>query len=88
MCRLRAGKQSEMLVMDVVWTPAGTYRRMAYDSEADLEAAIIQVQTALFGPTRMHLDVKKRIGSRPAHPGRHPATSPVGSCSNTHVLLD
>lgn len=48
--------------MSVVWTSQGTYRRTGYSKEADLESAIIQVQTELFGSNRIYLDVKKKIG--------------------------
>ena len=48
--------------MDVIWTPSGVYRRAAYSSEADLEAAILRVQAELFGPNRIYLDVKKKVG--------------------------
>jgi Resolvase, N terminal domain len=50
--------------MDIIWTPSGQYRRATYDSEADLEGAIIQVQRELFGVGRIYLDVKKRIGGK------------------------
>ena len=50
--------------MDVVWTPSGVYRRASYAGEADLEASILHVQTALFGANRIYLDVKKRIGGK------------------------
>src|SRR5260221_6454392 len=50
--------------MDVVWTPSGVYRRASYAGEADLEASILHVQTALFGPNRIYIDVKKRIGGK------------------------
>lgn len=50
--------------MDVLWTPAAACQRSAYGSEADLEAAIVQVQRTLFGPMRVYLDVKKRIGGK------------------------
>ena len=50
--------------MDVIWTPVGEYHRAQYASEADLETAIVQVQSTLFGPRRIYLDVKKRIGGR------------------------
>lgn len=50
--------------MTLFWTPDGPYRRRGYDSEADLEAAILQVAPALFGAGRIYLDVKKRIGTR------------------------
>jgi hypothetical protein len=48
--------------MSLIWTHGGPYRRGEYENEADLEASIIQVQTELFGPNRIYLDVKKKIG--------------------------
>src|SRR5438874_2008426 len=50
--------------MPVFWTGAGSYRRVDYQSEADLETAIIQVQEQLFGSNRYYLDVKKKIGAK------------------------
>ena len=46
----------------VIWTPSGIYQRVEYSSEADLEKAILQVQQQLFGPYRIYLDIKKKIG--------------------------
>ncbi len=48
--------------MSFIWTKTGVYRRKGYASEADLETAILQVQTELFGTKRIYLDVKKKIG--------------------------
>lgn len=50
--------------MSVIWTPHGTYSIVNYRSEADLESAIIQVQTDLFGSNRIYLDIKKKIGKK------------------------
>src|ERR1017187_9643004 len=50
--------------MNLIWTGSGPYRRVGYSSEADLEAAILQVQTQLFGSNRIYLDVKKKIGTK------------------------
>ncbi len=50
--------------MGLIWTEDGAYRRIAYDSEADLEAAILHVQHELFGPNRIYLPVKKKIGAK------------------------
>jgi hypothetical protein len=50
--------------MSTFWTTAGLYRKVEYESEADLEDAIIQVQKDLFGANRYYLDVKKKIGSK------------------------
>jgi len=48
----------------VIWTKDGPYQRKGYNSEADLESAILQVKRELFGPNRIYLDVKKKIGSK------------------------
>ncbi|MGH8245822.1 MAG: hypothetical protein ACREUU_05250, partial [Gammaproteobacteria bacterium] len=50
--------------MSVTWTKQGPYRRVGYESEADLESAIITVQGELFGPDRIYLDIKKKIGAK------------------------
>src|SRR5262249_21222346 len=44
----------------------GPYRRVGYDGEADLEAAILQVRHELFGPNRIYLPIKKKIGGKGA----------------------
>jgi hypothetical protein len=48
----------------MIWTAAGVYRRVPYENEADLEAAIVQIQDRLFGANRFYLDVKKKIGAK------------------------
>jgi hypothetical protein len=50
--------------MTLIWTPAGSYHLATYESEADLERAILQVQESLFGPTRIYLPIKKKIGAK------------------------
>jgi hypothetical protein len=50
--------------MAVIWTPTGTYTSTSYRSEADLESAILKVQADLFGPNRIYLDIKKKIGTK------------------------
>lgn len=50
--------------MTVIWTPNGTFSIVNYRSEADLESAIIQVQSDLFGTNRIYLDIKKKIGKK------------------------
>jgi len=52
--------------MPVIWNPAGMYRRIDYESEADFESAIIQVQHQLFGRNRFYLDIKRKIGAKGA----------------------
>jgi len=47
----------------LIWTPSGSYRRADYSSESDLEKAILTVQAQLFGPHRIYLDIKKKIGN-------------------------
>ena len=48
--------------MSILWTPGGSYHRVEYASESDLETAILEVQRDLFGANRFYLDVKKKIG--------------------------
>lgn len=48
----------------MIWTPQGSYKRVAYESEADLERTILHVQRELFGAQRVYLDVKKKIGGK------------------------
>ncbi|HEV2493070.1 MAG TPA: hypothetical protein VG204_08370 [Terriglobia bacterium] len=48
--------------MSLIWTKAGAYQRVEYENEADLESAILEVQADLFGPNRIYLDIKKKIG--------------------------
>lgn len=50
--------------MNVIWTANGQYQQVGYSSEADLEGAILTVQTDLFGANRIYLDVKKKIGTK------------------------
>ena len=50
--------------MSLIWMQNDLYRIAEYQSEADLESAIIQVQSELFGPNRIYLDVKKKIGTK------------------------
>ena len=48
--------------MSMIWTPAGNYSGIEFESEAELEKAIATVARDLFGPGRIYLDVKKKIG--------------------------
>jgi hypothetical protein len=50
--------------MNLIWTKNGPYSRVEYEDEADLEAAIAEVQAELFGPNRIYLDAKKKIGAK------------------------
>jgi hypothetical protein len=50
--------------MPLIWTDNARYRLIEYENEADLEAAIIQVQSSLFGQDRYYLDIKKKIGAK------------------------
>lgn len=47
---------------DAIWTETGMFWRTPYSSERDLEKAILMVQRGLFGPNRIYLDVKRKIG--------------------------
>ncbi len=50
--------------MSLIWTKEGSYRRVEYEGEADLEGAIAEVQAELFGPNRIYLDAKKKMGAK------------------------
>ena len=50
--------------MTELWTSGGQYRVTEYENEAELETAILQLQDRLFGPNRIYLDVKRKIGRR------------------------
>lgn len=50
--------------MSIIRTKNGSYSRVAYEDEADLEGAIVEVQSELFGSNRIYLDVKKKIGAK------------------------
>jgi len=50
--------------MPLIWTDHARYRLVEYENEADLEAAIIQVQSSLFGQDRYYLDIKRKIGAK------------------------
>lgn len=47
----------------MLWTGGKKYQPYPYAKEADLEKAILQVEADLFGPQRIYLDVKKKIGA-------------------------
>jgi hypothetical protein len=48
--------------MSLIWTKQTIYSLSDYHNEAELEAAILQVQKELFGQNRIFLDVKKKVG--------------------------
>jgi Trm5-related predicted tRNA methylase len=48
----------------MIRTTNGSYQRSRYADEADLEAAIIDVQRDLFGANRIYRDMKKKIGTK------------------------
>jgi hypothetical protein len=48
----------------VLWSPEASYYLEPFEKEADLERAIREVSPALFGPDRIYLEVKRRIGTR------------------------
>ena len=48
----------------MLWTAGGPYRKQPFGKEAHLEEAIKEVSPELFGPDRIYLDVKKKIGTK------------------------
>jgi hypothetical protein len=50
--------------MTCIWTQRGLFTAVPFESESDLESAILQVQDALFGANRIYIDIKKKIGAK------------------------
>ena len=48
----------------MLWTPKQQFHRWPFEKETELEATIAEVKTALFGESRIYLDVKRLIGGR------------------------
>ncbi len=48
----------------MIWTPLEKYEDEPFESELDLEEAIMEVAGPLFGVDRIYLDVKKLIGAK------------------------
>ena len=48
----------------MLWTPQHQYHPWPFDKEAELEATVVEVRTALFGESRIYLEVKKLIGEK------------------------
>ena len=48
----------------MLWTNQKKYQPYPFDKESSLEDAILQVEQDLFGPSRIYLDIKKKIGAK------------------------
>lgn len=48
--------------MSLIWTPSGNYARVDFENEQDLEKSVLAVAPSLFGPGRIYVDVKKKVG--------------------------
>ena len=48
----------------MIWTTDKQYANEPFETESQLESAIAEVSTTLFGPNRIYLDVKKLIGGK------------------------
>ncbi len=48
----------------MLWTPEKLYRDEPFETEADLEDAILSAAPTLFGEARLYLDTKRLIGAR------------------------
>lgn len=48
----------------MLWNPNKVYRSEPFETEQDLEAAILDVRDILFGNDRIYLDTKKKIGAK------------------------
>lgn len=63
-CERQCPNHKRKAAMSLVWTELGAFRRVQYKGESDLEEAILRVQAELFGPNRIYLDIKKKIGAK------------------------
>lgn len=50
--------------MAIVWVNGEAFHSVEYSGESDLEKAILDVRRELFGPNRIYLDIKKKIGAK------------------------
>jgi len=48
----------------MLWNPNKVYEGEPFESERDLEQAIVEVSDILFGNDRIYLDTKKKIGAK------------------------
>ena len=48
----------------MLWTTKKIYSVELFEKETDLEKAILKVKDALFGDSRIYLDIKKLIGGK------------------------
>ncbi len=48
----------------MLWGPNQVYQNEPFELEKDLEDAILEVREALFGESRIYLDLKKKIGAK------------------------
>lgn len=48
----------------MLWNKEKTFFLEPFDTEKELESAILEISSQLFGPDRIYLDIKKKIGSR------------------------
>lgn len=48
----------------MLWTPEKQYANDPFETESQLESAIAEVASSLFGPNRIYLDVKRLVGAK------------------------
>ncbi len=48
----------------MLWTPTQQFTPWHFEKEAELEATVSEVKAALFGESRIYLNVKKLIGEK------------------------
>lgn len=48
----------------MLWTKDSKFQPYPFTREADLERVILEVEADLFGPKRIYLDIKKKIGAK------------------------
>ena len=48
----------------MLWSAAKAYEEEPFETESELEAAINEAARAMFGSSRIYLDVKKKVGAK------------------------
>ena len=47
----------------MLWTPTIVYMTEPFELESELEIAILEVSSPLFGESRIYLETKKKVGA-------------------------
>jgi len=62
--RATAARNQSQNQINVLWTPNRQFANDPFETEAESEGAVVALAPTLFGPLRIYLDTKKRIGTQ------------------------